>query len=183
MMIYKCCYLCCTLETPFVFFKIVPLLLFSLSKLLDLTSEFNEVYFSEMGEAEATHSRDPQKINLGGETCKVSEPLNSCSILLNTWRDWFLVQRCRRQKIKVISGAYSIKRTQWAIKNKYQGAIFSSSFHRGEFRRVFASFYKKKIRVHLLKIFANILSNSLFASPLNSLWGIPKSSKTLLNRL
>ena len=26
---------------------------------------FNEVYFSEMGEAEATHSRDPRKINLG----------------------------------------------------------------------------------------------------------------------
>ena len=48
---------------------------------LNLTSEFNEVYFSEMGEAEATHSRDPRKINLGGETCKVSEPLNSCYIL------------------------------------------------------------------------------------------------------
>ena len=45
---------------------------------LKLTSEFNEVYFSEMGDAEATHSRDPRKINLGGETCKVSEPLNSC---------------------------------------------------------------------------------------------------------
>jgi len=29
---------------------------------LYLTSEFNEVYFSEMGEAEATHSRDPRKI-------------------------------------------------------------------------------------------------------------------------
>ena len=51
-----------------------------------ITSEFNEVYFSEMGEAEATHSRDPRKINLGGETCKVSEPLNSCSIRPNTWR-------------------------------------------------------------------------------------------------
>jgi len=55
------------------------------SFLLNITLEFNEVYFSEMGEAEATHSRDPRKINLGGETCKVSEPLNSCSILPNTW--------------------------------------------------------------------------------------------------
>jgi len=63
--------------------KVVPIA----REKLKLTSEFNEVYFSEMGEAEATHSRDPRKINLGGETCKVSEPLNSCSILPNTWRD------------------------------------------------------------------------------------------------
>ena len=45
---------------------------------LSSTSEFNEVYFSEMGEAEATHSRDPRKINLGGETCKTSELFNRC---------------------------------------------------------------------------------------------------------
>jgi hypothetical protein len=42
-----------------------------------------------MGEAEATHSRDPRKINLGEERILLgkiaeggrSEPLNSCSIL------------------------------------------------------------------------------------------------------
>ena len=50
-------------------------------RIWNITSEFNVVYFSEMGEAEATHSRDPRKINLGGETCMVSEPLNSCYIL------------------------------------------------------------------------------------------------------
>jgi len=51
-----------------------------------ITSEFNEVYFSEMSEAEATHSRDPRKINLGEERILLgkiaeggrSEPLNSC---------------------------------------------------------------------------------------------------------
>ena len=32
---------------------------------LNVTSRFKEVYFSEMGEAEATHSRDPRKINFG----------------------------------------------------------------------------------------------------------------------
>jgi len=32
---------------------------------LQLTSEFNEVFSSEMGEAEATHSRDPRRKNLG----------------------------------------------------------------------------------------------------------------------
>jgi hypothetical protein len=40
--------------------------------LFHLTSEFNEVYFSEMGEAEANHGERPPKFNLGGETCKVS---------------------------------------------------------------------------------------------------------------
>ena len=56
------------------------------AKKLYLTSEFNEVYFSEVGEAEATHSRDPRKINLGEERILLgkiteggrSEPLNSC---------------------------------------------------------------------------------------------------------
>jgi hypothetical protein len=53
----------------------------SLNSELDITSEFNEVYFSEMGEAEANHSRDPRKINLGeqGKTLGVlgeADPAN-----------------------------------------------------------------------------------------------------------
>jgi hypothetical protein len=48
---------------------------------LNITSEFNEVYFSEMGEAEVSHSRDPRKINLGeqGKTLGVlgeADPAN-----------------------------------------------------------------------------------------------------------
>lgn len=34
-----------------------------------------------MGEAKATHSRDPRKINLGGETCKALELFNHCTLL------------------------------------------------------------------------------------------------------
>jgi len=57
--------------------KVVPIA----REKLKLTSEFNEVYFSEMGEAEATHSRDPRKINLGeqGKTLGVlgeADPAN-----------------------------------------------------------------------------------------------------------
>jgi len=48
---------------------------------LRITLGLNEVYFSEMGEAEATHSRDPRKINLGeqGKTLGVlgeADPAN-----------------------------------------------------------------------------------------------------------
>ena len=70
-------------------FRFYPKNALSIAKELNITSEFNEVYFSEMGEAEATPSRDPRKINLGEERILLgkiaeggrSEPLNS---LLNS---------------------------------------------------------------------------------------------------
>ena len=89
-------------------------------KLLNRTSEFNEVYFSEMGEAEATHSRDPRKINLGEERILLGKiakrSFRTVKFLLNP----FPIRKCGKP-----ASAESKKRAFYqarrAIKNNNQG--------------------------------------------------------------
>jgi len=44
---------------------------------LRITSALSDVFSSEVGEAEANHSRDPRRKNMG-ERSATSEPLNAC---------------------------------------------------------------------------------------------------------
>jgi len=82
-------------------------------KKLRITSEFNEVYFSERRNFEATHKIPTSKNKFGWRNLQgfgtVKFLFYSPEYLEGLI---FSATMLEEQKIKVISGAYSIKRTQ-----------------------------------------------------------------------